>query len=84
MLYRICTEDINQGKIEKIVSKSYPGFTIIKGEGFWESQKEESLIIEIVTGNDDGIINDIANKIKKVNNQDAILVQKIVDHNWFI
>ena len=84
MLYRIFTEDINQGEIEKIVSKYFPGFTLVKGEGFWRLQKENSLIIEIVTEDTDELINQLASEIKSLNSQEGVLIQKIHNNQWII
>ena len=84
MLYRIFTEDINQSEIEKIVTEFYPGFTICKAQGFWRLQKENSLIIEIVTEDEDAKITAIASKIKQANEQQSVLVQKIENHQWFV
>ena len=84
MLYRIFTEDKNQPTIEQIVTEFYPGFTLVKGEGFWRLQKENSLIIEIVTEDEDAKISEIAQRIKAANQQQAVLVQKIQNHQWFV
>lgn len=84
MLYRIFTEDLNQDKIEQIITESYPGFTIHKAQGFWRLQKEDSLIIEIVTEDDEAKVNAIARAIKEANEQEAVLVQKIHNEQWFV
>lgn len=85
MLYRICTENVNQNKIEKIVSKLFDGFTIVKGTGFWKRQKENSLIVEIVGDESDlNKVKSIASEIKVINDQDAVLVQRIENNNWLI
>lgn len=84
MLYRIFTEDLNQDKIEQIVARYFPGFTIHKAEGFWRLQKEDSLIIEIVTEDDDAKVKAIATEIKQANSQEAVLVQKIRNEQWFV
>jgi len=85
MLFRICTANVNQDKIEKIVGKRYDGFTIVHGTGFYKKQKENSLIIEIVTDeNEVENIKSIASEIKETNKQDAVLVQKIENNQWFI
>ena len=84
MLYRIFTENKNHKEIEKIVSKYFEGFTLIKSEGYWRLQKENSLIIEIVTDDTDKLINDMAGEIKKANNQEAVLIQKIRNNQWLI
>jgi len=84
MLYRIFTEDKNQQTVEQIISDFYPGFTINKAQGFWRLQKEDSLIIEIVTEDEDAKINAIAKRIKAANEQEAVLVQKIRNHQWLV
>jgi len=84
-MFRICTENVNQDEIAKIVGKKFDAFNLVTGVGFWKGQKENSLTIEIV-GDDIKIddINSIATEIKNVNNQDAVLVQKIENKNWLI
>ena len=84
MLYRIYTENKNKNNIEKIVNKYYEGFTLVKSEGYWRLQKENSLIIEIVTTDSDKLINNLAKEIKAVNKQKAVLVQKIENNQWLI
>ncbi len=84
MLYRIFTENKNHKAIEKIIAKYFEGFTLLKGNGFWRLQKENSLIIEIVTDDTDKLINDLAKEIKEANKQQAVLVQKINNNQWFV
>ena len=84
MLYRIFTENKNLKEIEAIVSKYYEGFTLLKSEGFWRLQKENSLIIEIVTDDSDKLIEDMAKEIKTANNQEAVLIQKIKNNQWLV
>ena len=86
MLYRIFTEDIkeNETAIESIINKYYEGFTLIKGEGFWRLQKENSLIIEIVTIDNDELITTMAKEIKEANSQEAVLIQRIENNQWLV
>ncbi|MBA7466231.1 hypothetical protein ES707_01408 [subsurface metagenome] len=84
MLYRIFTEDKNQDQIEKLAAKHFTGFTLVKGQGFWRLQKENTLIIEIVTDDVDAKINSLAREIKSVNAQEAVLIQKIENNQWLI
>lgn len=84
MLYRIFTEDKNQDELEKLVTKHFDGFTVVKGSGFWRAQKENSLIIEIVTDDTDAKINALAGDIKRLNGQEAVLVQKINNRQWLV
>lgn len=79
ILYRIYTENKNREQIEKIVSELFDGFTVIESTGYWRGQREISLIIEIL---DTGLVNVaeriefIAEKIKKINDQESVLVTK--------
>ena len=84
MVYRIYTENINKHTIEKLVSDFYDGYTIIEAKGYWQSKKERSLIIEILTDGEyeETIINSIAVQIKKINSQQGVLVAKIDCNHW--
>lgn len=84
MLYRILTEDKNHEELEKLAAKHFPGFTLVRGQGFWRLQKEDTLIIEIVADDIDVKINTLALAIKQLNNQEAVLVQKIQNQQWLI
>lgn len=55
MLYRLFTEDKNRAEVEKIASKHFQGFTMISALGYWQRNPESSLIIEIVTENQDEV-----------------------------
>ena len=84
MLYRIFTEDKNQDQIESLVSKYFEGYTLYKAAGYWRLQREDSLIIEIVADDIDARISALAGDIKKVNKQDAVLIQKIKNTQWLV
>jgi len=84
ILYRIFTENVNQDKIEQIVNRYFYGFTLIKSDGYWRLQRENSLIIEIVTDDTDNLINQLAREIKDTNDQEAVLIQKIKNNQWLV
>lgn len=84
MLYRIFTEDKNQATIESILNKYFEGYTLYKADGFWRLQREQSLIIEIITEDIDRTITELANEIKTANGQEAVLIQKIKNHQWLV
>ena len=80
MLYRIFTENKNYDQIKKLVGDLFDGFTIIKAEGVWQSESEHSLIIEIEVNSPVAFyrkIEQLCFAIKKLNQQDKILVQRI-------
>lgn len=85
MIYRLYTEDLNRKEVIKIITKYYQGFTIIEATGFWRLNKEKTIIIEIVTvGLFFGNIENIVDEIKKLNNQESILVARISGDSSFI
>jgi len=85
MLYRLCTENLNRKKIEKIVSSYFDGFTLFSAIGYWQNYKENSLIIEISSNNNEyDKIKEIAKEIKRVNDQDAVLIQELQQNQTFI
>ena len=83
MLYRILTERKNTKQVEGIVSKYFTGYTILKADGYWKRERENSLIIEIDTNGGGNPktnkvkLNAIADAIKRLNQQQAVLIQAI-------
>jgi hypothetical protein len=73
--YRIYTEDKNKDKVIKLVSKTFDGFTVTNGQGYWKGVPEKALIIEIVEKRySSGQVNNLCIEIKKLNKQQAILL----------
>lgn len=78
MLYRLFTENQNYEQVKKLVSKHFVGATLIKAEGIWQGESEHSLIIEILADDKcEQQIRQLCYAIKKLNQQDKILVQII-------
>ena len=78
MLARILTENKNYQGILHIMNQYVPSYTIIKADGVWHTKTAYSLIIEIDMVAADLLkqaIEKIAYQIKKMNKQEAILVQ---------
>jgi hypothetical protein len=75
-LYRIYTQNKNKKFVLKLVSESFPGFTVYEETGFWQGVKEKSLIIEIITSAADAKLklNRICKAICGYNDQDTILL----------
>ncbi len=76
--YRIYTERKNLKWLYQIVGEKFPGFTVYKAIGFYNSVKERAVCIEIITGNigDEHYIKQIALKIKGVNKQEAVFITR--------
>lgn len=83
MSYRIITELKNKNEIAGIVSQFFTGFTLIEGEGYWKTRHERSLIIDVET-TEGARVKDAAMAIKRHNEQEQVLVQKITDATWFV
>lgn len=83
MLARILTENKNFGDVKTLVREKFHGCTFIKAEGMWHGDMEHNLIIEISYSDDIAIvmfyerIEKLAYSIKKLNKQQAVLVQYI-------
>ena len=87
MLYRIYTERTNTDKVKNTVSQDLEGFTVLNGTGYWHGQSEKSLIIEaVLTASEKNKqkIRDIAQRIKDINSQDAVLIQSLENNSEFI
>ena len=79
--YKIYTEDVsavNRSLIVKAISKHFKAFTMQTGTGYWESTRENSLQITIITDRNSGHIikkiRDIAATIRDINGQDCVLL----------
>lgn len=75
--YTLYTEDINRDRIEALFncSKIIHSYTLYNGVGVWAGQKEKNLTIVII--NTEFIkaeVKRIANCIKQVNRQEAVLL----------
>lgn len=81
MLYRILTEDKNIVEIRKLTEQYLVDATIIQGQGLWQGNWENCLIIETTFGK---YILELAIAIKKLNKQDAVMIQEIECEDYLI
>lgn len=87
MLYRIYTEDRNEVQLENLVKKYSNSFTRYKTAGFWKRKKENSVVFEFLIGNNNfgnRLMIQLGQEIKKLNNQESILVVKIHTEHEFV
>jgi hypothetical protein len=78
MIARILTENVNFNDIKKLTREYFPSVTYINAEGVWQAANEHSLIIEIdITNAEKQRAEKLAYGIKKLNKQQAVLVQYI-------
>lgn len=74
-LYRIHTEDVNRPAIEALVSRYFPGFTVLECAGYYKGARERSLIIEILApGTQAHVVTFIGKTIAQANGQECVLV----------
>jgi hypothetical protein len=71
MVYKIYTQKF--ANVPEIVSRYFEGFTLFEGKGYWKGEGEESLVVEVVTG-DRANVYAMAREIKEVNKQECVLV----------
>jgi len=57
-----------------VLNKYVEGYTIYKGQGIWNGQTEDSLIIDIIKDKEDNSIKELAKELKEVLKQEAVLV----------
>lgn len=72
-LYKIFTENKDRHELEKRIYQYFDSFTILTGMGQCHGHSEHSIVIEIVT-NKESEVYDLAWDIRKLLNQEAVLV----------
>jgi hypothetical protein len=73
-LFRIYTEEKNYDTvILPLLTTAFDGFSVYRGEGFWKSVSEKSLLIEVYTANKT-LIRALAEKIRYANKQESVLI----------
>ncbi len=78
MLYRIFIENVNEARICSIVGLYFASFTTIRADGFWRSNAERTLIIEIESdGSSKSLINTLAQRLREAMKQECVMVQAI-------
>lgn len=73
-LYRLYTENKNLEGIKKILNRAFESYTLLEGVGVWKGVEEKSLIIEISSRISQNYFDLVAEDIKELNEQNAVLV----------
>jgi hypothetical protein len=60
------TGRVNMKRLTAVLDKYFPGYTIIKASGRWESVNEQSVIVEITTDNYKLIMESIRDLLKQL------------------
>lgn len=78
--YAIMTENVNpfaRSLCEKYIAKYFPGFSVYEQTGFWEGLFEQSLCHMTITDKEsEHLILEVAERIRSLNCQEAVLVVK--------
>ena len=84
-IYRICTEAKNPRTIAKLAGEMFKGCSIWRGEGYWQGKSEASLMVEVFSELDLlPTVKAFARYIKKLNAQEAVLIQVIKCQGEFV
>ena len=80
ILYRLYTENKNRKWLEQTIAERFDGFSIQEQTGYWQGQKEKNLCIEIMDNRKSApmLIQEIVKAICGYNQQDYVLIQRIV------
>ena len=88
MIIRICTENKNRGQVVIEVDKYFDCYSLFQGVGMWNGQIEHSLLIEIAVDTNHTIARAaalaLANDIKILNKQEAVLVEFLPSENVMV
>jgi hypothetical protein len=73
ILYRIHTED--RPNLPSLAGEFFPGFTLLRGTGYWQGQPERAAVIELYGTTADRIeVQEMARVIATVNQQQSVIV----------
>lgn len=93
MIIRICTENKNHEQVRELCAKRFDAFTIYYGMGAWKGKLESSMTIEIAylgdkeayaQGRECMKARQLALEIKKLNAQEAVLIEYLESANELI
>jgi hypothetical protein len=72
-VHRIYTEDKNKRAILRLASAQFESFTVQRTEGYYRGKREQSIVLEIL-GARPGQIEQLAQKIRRMNGQKSVLI----------
>ncbi len=87
MLYRIYTGNKNASELDALVRKFSNSFTKYNATGFWKLQKENTAVFEFLIGNNNygnRLMLQLSEEIKKLNNQESVLIVKLHSEHEFV
>jgi hypothetical protein len=75
-MYRIVTEEKNVEEIKAALVACHLDFTLFRGIGSWKGKEERSVAVEL-DQTTRAMAELVALKIKRMNNQEAVLLQEV-------
>lgn len=85
MLFRIFTEDKNRDALRFGIAERFDAFTLLDAWGFWKGEPEKSLVIEIVGDPEiEATVRELALWIKRTNEQEAVLIERLENHSELV
>jgi hypothetical protein len=79
------THELEQVRAEEIIATVFEGFSAFRIAGYWKGQKEKTLKVEIVIeDNQELLVVDLAKKLAKELNQQAIMIEIVPANVLFI
>lgn len=73
--YTIYTENKNRAELESLLAQYFSGFTITVGKGYWQGIAEPRLIITYC-GTEEAyyLVGKVAEEIKRINQQESVII----------
>ena len=78
------TKELEQEKIEEIVSAHFEGFTASEVVGYWRGSKERTLKIEVITSEAPSKLTKIGKELKVKLEQESVLMEIIESNCAFL
>jgi len=78
------TKELEQEKIEAIVSAHFEGFTASEVVGYWRGSKERTLKIEVITSEPPHKLAKIGKELKNKLEQESVLMEIIESNCAFL
>lgn len=78
------TKELEQEKIEAIVSAHFEGFTASEVVGYWRGSKERTLKIEVITSEAPAKLAKIGKELKNKLEQESVLMEIIESNCAFL
>lgn len=76
-MYRILTERKRENQVKRILDNYFDAYTLYAATGRWKGKNESTLVAEIASASK-AKIRQAAEDIKRLNKQDAVLMQHIL------